>query len=165
MAVEADGFRAFFGSFPTAVSVVTATGKDGVPRGLTCTAITAVSASPPLMLVCVDERSTSLHALEEAGGFAVNVLAEGGSEVSDRFASRSDDKFSGLSWAPSTVACGAPVLTSSVLATAECSVTRQFTEGDHRIFVGLVLRTSVFPRRPLLHHRRVYSVWDRVGSS
>ncbi|MBF6328261.1 flavin reductase family protein [Nocardia transvalensis] len=163
MTITPASFRALFGSFPTAVAVVTAAGENGAPKGLTCTAIAAVSADPPHLLVCIDELSSTRCALERSGGFAVNFLAEGGEQISDRFAGRGDRKFDGLKWSPSGVAFGAPVLEDYVLGTAECVVVRQIRSGDHHVFIGRLEAAHVHRRRPLLHHRRVYSVWDQLA--
>lgn len=162
MATDAHGFRGFFGSFPTAVSVVTALDERGEPRGFTCNAISAVSVEPPLLLVCVQRGSHTLPALRATGAFVVNVLADGGQDLAGVFASRSDRKFEGVRWRPSEVAGGAPVLRDGILGHAECTVVRTVEAGDHLIFIGQVEATDVFPRRPVLYHRGDFGFWDRA---
>ncbi|MET9255020.1 flavin reductase family protein [Streptomyces sp. NPDC048182] len=158
MAVDTATFRSLFGSFPTAVTVVTAVDAEGVPRGFTCNAISAVSAEPPLLLVCADRRSQTLPALLHARSFVVNVLAEGAEETALVFAGRSERKFAGLAWRPSALAGGAPVL-DGALAHAECVVTQVLEAGDHWVFIARVEGAECFARRPVLYHRGTFSVW------
>lgn len=156
-------FRALFGSYPTAVSVVTTIGANGEPVGLTCSAICSLSMRPPLLLVCVDEQSKTLHALLSHGAFAVNVLADGATAVSRTFSGKSADKFTSLSWTPSRLAKGAPLLTDAALGHAECVVTRTLAEGDHWILIGRIVAVTVYPRRPLLYYKGAYSAWNPAG--
>ncbi|MFE0464057.1 flavin reductase family protein, partial [Kitasatospora sp. NPDC058965] len=162
MAVDAGRFREIFGSFPTAVAIVTALDEAGEPKGFTCNAVSAVSVDPALLLVCVDKGSRSLPALRHSGAFVVHFLGEDGQQASDRFAGRGDDKFAGQDWYPSAAAGGAPVLTGVALAHAECVVVQQVEAGDHWILIARVEEGEVHPSRPLLYHRRGYHVWDAV---
>ncbi|WP_199442822.1 flavin reductase family protein [Umezawaea beigongshangensis] len=162
VAISSAVFRDLFGSFPTPVAVVTTTAADGTPRGFTCNAFSAISADPPLLLVCVDRRSRTLHALRSSKGFAVHVLGDGGQAISELFAERSDHKFAGLAWRPSAVAGGAPVLLEGTRAHAECTVERIVEAGDHSVVIGLVENAEVLARDPLLYQRRSYAVWPGV---
>ncbi|MYS20719.1 3-hydroxy-9,10-secoandrosta-1,3,5(10)-triene-9,17-dione monooxygenase reductase component [Streptomyces sp. DvalAA-14] len=164
MAVDANRFKELFGSFPTPVWIITAVDEDGEPRGFTCNALSAVSADPPLLLFCVDKRSQTLPALVRSGGFVVHVLAEGAHEASEVFAGKSEGKFTGRRWLPSAVAGGAPVLPDLALGYAECALVQRVEAGDHWICVGRVDGSAVFPRDPLLYHRRSYSVWRPAGA-
>lgn len=160
MSVTPDEFRAFFGSFPTPVSIVTTVDTDGTPRGFTCSAVTSVSVDPPLLLVCLDRAARSLPPLLSAGAFVVNVLADGAQDVARVFASRSERKFSGVRWQPSAAAGGAPVLTELSVGHAECTVMRSVKAGDHWIVIGRVEAAEVFARSPVLHQRGVFGVWS-----
>src|SRR5438552_17456767 len=95
-------------SYPAGVAIVTTLETDGTPRGLTTTAVSSVSADPPLLLVCVDLTSRTLPALRAGGRFVVNFLREGRAELARLFASKRDDKFEHVSWRAS--ASGIPVL-------------------------------------------------------
>ncbi|WP_329495095.1 flavin reductase family protein [Kitasatospora herbaricolor] len=164
MAVDSGSFRELFGSFPTAVSIVTALGPDGEPRGFTCNAMSAVSADPPLLLVCVDLRSQTLEAMSTSKSFVVNVLADGGQDAALVFASRSDGKFAEVDWQPSKVAGGAPVLRSLALAYAECNVVQMVEAGDHVVFFARVDGVEVLRRPPMLYHRGAFSAWEGSGA-
>lgn len=159
MAVDPDTFRAVVGAFPTGVTVVTTLDTDGAPRGLTSNAFSSVSADPPLLLVCVDKRSQTLPALEAAGAFVVNFLAAGRHALSSTFASRSPDKFAGVSWEPSAVANGAPILVHDVVAYAECVIHQRVEAGDHVILIGRIEAGATRPGSPLMYYRRTYAAW------
>ncbi|MFI6350054.1 flavin reductase family protein [Streptomyces sp. NPDC050560] len=159
MPVSAGRFRAVFGSFPTAVSIVTTVGPGGEPQGFTCNAVSAVSADPPLLLVCADKRSRTLAALLASGVFVLNVLADGGQETALRFAGKGERKFAGLRWRPSAAAGGAPVLLDGVLTAAECLVVDRLEAGDHWVLIGSVEAADVLDRVPVLHHRGVFAPW------
>ncbi|MGW3290688.1 flavin reductase family protein [Streptomyces sp. NPDC001002] len=132
----------------------------GAPQGFTCTAVTAVSVEPPLLLVCVGRQARTLPGLVASGVFVVNVLADGGQETARVFASRSDRKFAGVPWLPSVVAGGAPVLLEGVLARAECVVVRTVEAGDHRIVIGRVDTIEVLPGSPVLYQQGEFGVWE-----
>lgn len=160
MAITPQRFRDVFGSFPTSVAIITAMGEGGEPRGFTCNAVCAVSATPPLLLVCVDNNSQTLPAITSSESFVVNVLSDAGEEVSRAFAGKGDDKFAEVAWRRSEHAAGAPVLTEATIAYAECRVVETTQAGDHRIFIARVEAAEVFTRDPLLYHKGRYSSWQ-----
>ncbi|NGO70279.1 flavin reductase family protein [Streptomyces boncukensis] len=165
MPVSAEQFRAVFGSFPTAVSIVTTVDPGGEPKGFTCNAVSAVSADPPLLLVCVDKRSRTLPALASSGAFVLHMLADGGQDNARLFASRAEQKFTGVRWRPSAVADGAPVLLDGVLARAECVVVQQVEAGDHWILIARVDGAAVPADTPVLYHRGIFETWRSPARS
>jgi flavin reductase (DIM6/NTAB) family NADH-FMN oxidoreductase RutF len=143
--------------FPSGVVVVTALGDGGAPFGLTVSAFCPVSLEPPLILVCVDRTSNTLPALRRSGAFTVNILAAGHQELARRMATKSPQKFSGLTWRPAPVEGCGPVLEEHISAFACCAVERELEAGDHLIFLGRVLTGGVRDgRTPLLYHRRAF---------
>ena len=159
MPVDRDRYRSLAGSFPTGVTIITARAADGVPRGLTTQSFVGLSTEPPLMLVSIDKTSRTLAALRGARGFVINFLKIGAEEVSTVFASKSDDKFSGVPWRPSDVADGAPILIEAAHAYAECVTERSLDAGDHVIVIGRVEGGEVLGGTPLLYYRRTYAGW------
>ncbi len=147
-------FRNVMGSFAAGVTVVTTVTDAGVPVGLTATAFSSLSFEPPLCLVCIDSRSASHAAILASRKFAVNMLASQQVELSNRFASRSEDKFEGLAHAPGE-ATGCPIL-EGVLASMECVVSDVLAGGDHSIFVGELRRVAVHVGSPLVYFRGGY---------
>ncbi|GAA1186361.1 hypothetical protein GCM10009654_49910 [Streptomyces hebeiensis] len=161
--VAPETFREFFGSIPTAVAVVTTTGRDGEPRGFTCNAFSAISPDPPLLLVCADRNSRTLPSLLLRRAFAVHLLADDGEEIARIFAGRSQDKFAGLDWLPGEAVRGVPILGSGVLAYAECTLLRAVEAGDHQLLIGRMEAARVLPRRPVLYQGGSFRAWDGLA--
>lgn len=158
--IEYDVFRQIMGSLASGISVVTAVGQDGGARGLTCSAVCSVSADPPLLLCCVRTPSSTLDALRVRGGFAVNFLDSRARALSDLFASRREDKFSGVRWRAGPVT-GMPVLDSTI-AHAECVLHDEMDAGDHVIVLGrLVGGEAASGRSPLGYWRGNYVRLDK----
>jgi dTDP-4-amino-4,6-dideoxygalactose transaminase/flavin reductase (DIM6/NTAB) family NADH-FMN oxidoreductase RutF len=154
-----DDFRHVLGHFASGVTVVTARDAQGRPVGLTASAFTSVSLVPPLVLVCVDVKARCYPALQAADRFAVNILGVHQEELSQRFASNTDDKFEGL--AHDAGGFGLPILPGA-LAHVECAKVGAHPGGDHTIFVGRVEVARAHEGEPLLHYRGRY---DRLLSA
>lgn len=150
-----EDFKKVMGSFAAGVTVVTTVDQDGNKWGLTATAFTSVSMEPMLCLVCVDKRAGSHGPLSSSRRFAVNMLAAGQQELSNRFASRIDDKFAGVAHHEGD-ATGCPLL-DEALATLECVVTEIYAGGDHDIFIGELKSVHVADGEPLLYWRGGYA--------
>jgi flavin reductase (DIM6/NTAB) family NADH-FMN oxidoreductase RutF len=141
--VDSQAFRRALGSFATGVTIVTACGRDGRPVGVTANSFSSVSLDPPLVLWSLSKRAYSLPVFEGADHFAVHVLGADQMDLANRFATRgATDKFADLLWHPG--AGGAPVLPRSV-AHFQCARHATYDGGDHRIFVGRVLRYHSTP--------------------
>ena len=136
MPVARDEFFAIMSAFPTGVAIVTTLEPDGTPRGLTTNAVTSVSAEPPILLVSVDSRSRTLPALLHSKRFVINFMRDDCAEICALFASKSDDKFSGVAWTPGLG--GVPILHEGAVAHAECSTLEELEVGDHVVVTGLV---------------------------
>ena len=155
--IAAEHYRATLGHFCTGVTVVTAAGADG-PAGFTCQSFSALSLDPPLVLICPGKASSSWPRIAAAGHFCVNVLAEDQEELCRDFASRTEDKFTGVGWQPG-VWTGAPVL-AGALASIECRLEAVREGGDHFVAIGRVLELSSRSGRPLLFFRGGYGRFD-----
>jgi flavin reductase (DIM6/NTAB) family NADH-FMN oxidoreductase RutF len=143
-------FRDALGGFATGVTVLTTLAPDGQPVGVTISSFNSVSLQPPLILWSLATDSPRLEAFRRSRHYAVNVLAADQAWISDRFASRDPDRFSGVR--SDTGMAGMPLLAGCV-AYFECSSEAHYPGGDHIIFVGRVNR---FSRReqvaPLIFH-------------
>src|SRR5260370_40246816 len=74
----------------TSVSVVTT--SDGRKRvGVTISACTSVSADPPTLLICINQRSPANAAVATTGVFAVNLLNVAQRSIAETFAGHSKD--------------------------------------------------------------------------
>jgi flavin reductase (DIM6/NTAB) family NADH-FMN oxidoreductase RutF len=159
VAVDEELFLEIMSSFPTGVTVVTTMAASGQPKGLTVSAFCPVSLHPPLVLVCLDNQSSTLEAIRAGGMFTVNFLAAGREELARRFASKSDDKFEATPW-EAPVPEGGPILVEDSGAYVVCRVTEVIEAGDHWVLLGRVedgnLRAD---HLPLLYGRRTFSTW------
>ena len=153
MSVGARQFREALGQYAAGVTVVTTRDAAGRPLGLTVTAFASVSLEPPLVLVCVDNRSEAHAGFRETGLFAVSVLGEEQETVSQRFAAGGPAKFNGLDLLPGQTGV---LLVPGALAHIECRVVATHPGGDHTIYVGEVLTLAAWPGRPLLHQGSAY---------
>ncbi len=78
--------RRAFGTFVTGVTVITTIDADGRPRGMTANSFASVSLDPPLLLVCVGKSASSYPAFVGTDRFAVNLLRDTQTDVSNLFA-------------------------------------------------------------------------------
>lgn len=158
MPVSSEDFRDVLRLFPSGVTIVTIKApSSSEPHGLTVSAFASVSPHPPLILVSIDHQA-SAHALlqEEGAVFAVNILGEDQTELSNRFAwVKDEDRFAQGNW--TTAATGAPVLADS-LAWLDCTVYARFEAGTHSIYIGEVQASQVLrgDAWPLAYWNRGY---------
>ncbi len=159
MPVDWDRYRSLAGSFPTGVTIITTRAEDGAPKGLTTQSFIGLSTEPPLVLVSIDKTSRTLPAIQHTRAFVVNFLRAGAEDVSTKFASKDDDKFTVIAWRPSDVAAGAPILHDACVAYAECVVLQSLEAGDHWVFIARVEGGEVIGGAPLMYYRRTYAGW------
>jgi flavin reductase (DIM6/NTAB) family NADH-FMN oxidoreductase RutF len=158
--IEKHLFLRVMGSFASGVTVVTVVDGDGTPHGFTASAVSSLSLEPRMLLLCVNEHSSSLEAIKSAGAFAVNILTANQQEVAQQFATRVGDRFAGLRWRPGAET-GAPVL-DSTLAYAECRLVDTCKGGDHVIVMGEIISGDAHEAEPLLYFRGRYGKYDAV---
>jgi flavin reductase (DIM6/NTAB) family NADH-FMN oxidoreductase RutF len=158
--VDARLLRDVLGHFASGVTVVTADTAEG-PIGFTCQSFSSLSLDPPLVMFAPARTSLTWPRLRAMGRFCVNVLAEGQTDLSSRFARSGTDKFAGVPWRPSRH--GSPVL-DGVVAWIDCRLWAEYDGGDHTLVAARVLDLGADPgHRPLLFHRGAYGLLD--GSS
>ncbi|PYC71647.1 flavin reductase [Micromonospora arborensis] len=131
--------RRVLGRFVTGVTVVTAD-VVGVPLGLTANSFTSVSMKPPLVLFCVHSSSRAKAGLQQAGGFAINILGADQEHISRQFARAGENRFADVPFRPGRT--GAPILVGAV-AYLECRTKAEFEGGDHLIVLGEVLEFGI----------------------
>lgn len=152
MAPSKDDFRKAMGRFATGVTIIT-TKYENELHGMTANAVTSLSLDPMLLLVCVDKKADSHDILSKAGVFAVNILAEGQSNLSNRFAKKEFDGAHAMDDIPHRFAqSGAPII-EGALAYIDCKTVTEHHGGDHTIFIGEVLDAGEMNGdRPLLFY-------------
>jgi 4-hydroxyphenylacetate 3-hydroxylase, reductase component len=151
--------RNALGRFTTGVTVVTCCDAQGQWVGLTANSFNSLSLDPPLVLWSLRSASPAMAAFVAAPRFAVNVLAEAQVEVSRRFASKAEDRFTEGVW--SLGENGAPVL-AGCAAVFECETVSQQPAGDHQLFIGRVLACTEAPVPPLVYQAGHYRLLGEV---
>ena len=131
---DARHFRDVLGRFCTGVTVVTSM-SNGQPVGMTCQSFSSVSLSPPLVLFCPAKTSRAWPAMQRAGFFCVNLLADDQGDLSNRMATKGADKFDGVSWTTSST--GAPLI-DGILGYVDCTIHAVHEAGDHYVVIGKV---------------------------
>ncbi len=152
-AVSSELFRRACGRFPTGVAIAGAIDANGVPHGLTVSSFSAVSLDPPLVLICLGHAIAAIDVFRQSRHFGLSVLREDQRELSERFATRLDDRFESLAWYRGET--GVPLL-EDALATIECETRHRVTAGDHDIFIGEMVRAHAIDGRPLIHFAGEY---------
>jgi flavin reductase len=151
-----DQFEAAMRRVASSVSVVTTDGDAG-RFGVTVSAMTSVSARPPMLLVCVPRDRPAASALLANGAFAVNVLAADQVEIAASFSGeplqgRAYD-FRPGQWREAPQA--APILIGAAASFA-CTLLEAHEGGSHSIFIGAVADATVGAGEPLLYGNRLY---------
>ncbi len=152
MPIDEAGFKHAMSHYASGVTVVTAE-HDGKLFGMTVSSFASLSLRPPLILVCIEKSVKTHDAIAGAGHFGVSILGDDQQSISNRFASRNDDKFSGLEIQRGSL--GVPLLPGA-LTTLECRVHDRLPGGDHTIFVGEVVDAQTREGSPLLYFRAAY---------
>lgn len=154
-----DEFRDMMSGFPSGVSVVTAIGSDGQPRGMTCSSVCSVSLAPPTIVVCLRHGSPTLDAVLSSENFALNLLHSRAESVAVLFASGDPRRFDTTPWRADPTA-GGPHLVRDAHSIADCSVMLTQRVGDHVAVFG---RTRLITRHqqhaPLLYGLREFRSW------
>lgn len=150
--MDSHRFRNIMGSFATGVAVVT-TVKDGTPEGMTVNSVTAVSLDPVLVLVCLTRDSRTAEAVQHSGRFVINILRHDQHDISNQFARRAADHFTGL---PVQHTADGLALIDEAIGYLVCDVVRFLDGGDHIIVLGGVESGDKFPGDPLIFYRGRY---------
>lgn len=143
-------FREALAYWATGVAVLAVREDDDV-EAVTVTAVSPVSADPPLVLVCLGNDAAALYMALETGRFTLNLLAADDRRAASAFAQRlppEPGRFAGD---------GDPVL-NGALVSLVCRLWETYPGGDHRIVVGQVERIVLGDEDadPLLYYRREY---------
>ncbi|AMS45324.1 flavin reductase [Aminobacter aminovorans] len=153
-ALDPKAFRRALGSFPTGVTIITSAGNGG-PVGVTANSFSSVSLDPPLVLWSLSHGSRSYQAFKECEHFAINVLTEDQVDVSQAFASASEDKFSLAAWRKGQT--GSPLI-DNALAYFDCVCEARYEGGDHTIMIGRVVDFARYEGAPLAFSQGRYGV-------
>ncbi len=162
--LDPQAWRRAMGRFASGVVIVTTPDDSGRPLGTTVSAFSSVSLTPPLLLVCLDQRSRTLAAVRWSGVFCINILSAGQGELARLFANPlAMDRFKDVPF--TSGATGAPRL-SGVLASIDCRLHAHHEAGDHELLIGLGLQMQVIPGEPLIYSQgKFLSAGGEAGSA
>ncbi len=149
--------RQILGKFLTGVTVVTTLDKNKVPVGFTANSFTSVSLDPPLVLVCVAQSAGLSAVFRRANAFAINILAAGQDAISNGFAHKDADRYSGVAWSAKTT--GSPVL-DDCAAWLDCKMHEIILAGDHVMLIGRIVDAEKTTRHPLGYYQGQYCAVD-----
>jgi flavin reductase (DIM6/NTAB) family NADH-FMN oxidoreductase RutF len=152
MPIDDAQFKLAMSHFASGVTVVT-TEHEGKPFGMTVAAFSSLSLHPPLVLVCIEKTVKTHDAIAAAGTFGVSILSSKQADISNRFASRAEDKFAGTEVVRGEL--GVPLIGGAITRLA-CKVTEKLEGGDHTIFVGEVVEANTEEGEPLVYFRSGY---------
>jgi flavin reductase ActVB len=153
MTLDPQTFRATLGRFASGITIITTRDGDGRDYGMTVSAFSSLSLTPPLVLVCIDNAASVAPVLEHCESFAVNILAEDQEAHSRRFANKEGNRFEGVALRRGER--DLPLL-EGALAHLECRVSQRVPGGDHTILIGEVYAADVREANPLLYYRGAY---------
>jgi len=155
MAIDPDTFKAALRCWASGVTVVTVA-EDGLWYGLTVSSFTSVSLFPPLVSVCLADSNRSSETIASTGRFAVSILGEEQSDVSNVFAMPGRVPTPDFGAIPTALTRdGLPVLADAV-SWLQCRVHERVQAGDHTVWIGEVEQAESREGSPLLYHARGY---------
>jgi flavin reductase (DIM6/NTAB) family NADH-FMN oxidoreductase RutF len=145
----AEDFRSTMRRLASTVTLLSTSWK-GQRFGMTATAVTSVSLSPPSLLAIINQTASIHGPLVESGRFCVNILFRGQSEFCDVFSGelKGEERFRVGRWVDQE---GMPYL-QEAQANVFCTVDRTMPYGTHSIVIGRVQRSlSRLEISPLLY--------------
>ena len=152
MNITEEHFRKTLGLFPTGVTVVTARQEKGKDIGITISSFTSLSLNPPQILFCLSKHSKTMPAFKTLQYFAVNILNENQSHLSDGFA-----KHVPLEWETHRHLRTGCLLISDALGYVICEKGAMYDGGDHFIILGKVIDLVATDHNlPLVRQRGQY---------
>lgn len=138
---------------PAAVSIITTVSSSGRLHGATVSAVTSLSKTPPMLLVCLDAGSDTLAALEVGRDFLVHIVSDAQKDVAMAFAGKGAEKFEKTRWTPTPT--GLPKFDNATVV-FECTVESLLPGGDHTIVVGTIESIDHAPHRAsVVYHRQL----------
>jgi flavin reductase (DIM6/NTAB) family NADH-FMN oxidoreductase RutF len=144
------------------VAVVATDGPHG-RFGVTVSAVAAVSADPPMILVCINRRSPAVRAIEKNGALTVNLLSAEQSTIAEVFAGLAPGHapfdFACAQWTDHGVV-GAQHLHNAA-ASLHAAVDTVHQHGTHAVIIARVLVAQSSDAEPLVYVRRKFG---RVAS-
>lgn len=159
--IDGEALRFVMRHVPSPVTIVTVAGEKDI-RGITIGSFTSTSLHPPLVSFNISREAGVYDALIACERFAVHVLTELQSHLSDHFATpelSGEEQFRDVAF--EIEEDGTPIL-SDALAVMLCARHTVYDAGDHSIIVGRVVGLGDVDADglPLVYFDRAYR---RIG--
>ena len=159
--VSPEVFVAAMAAAAFGVCIVTTDGQAG-RFGLTVSAVTSVSAEPPLLLVCINRKNVIAAAITANQHFVVNMLSREQQALAQIFAGRPSQgeayDFSAAKW---QIEQGMPVLLEAT-ANFVCNLESFVDAGTHRIFIGRAAHAIHGGHSPLVYNNRGFGKFEKL---
>lgn len=153
--VTENQFKNAMNCFPAGVTIITTTLNNKF-FGFTASSFTSLSLKPPLILFSLRKNALCINNFSESDKFAVSILAENQTNISEHFGHSQLDKFVGISYELGSVT-SCPLINGAVCH-IECLKYTTYDGGDHIIFVGEVINTAIKnDLKPLIYHHKSYT--------
>ncbi len=158
MTIDPRSLRNVLGCFATGVAVLTTRTSNGQHVAVTINSFSSVSLDPPLILFALAKKANVLSHFQAAKSFAVNILSHRQEALSNMFARPSSADWKELRFVEGENGCS---LFADSLAQLECDLHTEIDGGDHRIFLGKVVRLHLHSVvDPLLFYRGRYGAYS-----
>ena len=154
--VGGDELRAAMSKFPTGVTLLTTRTIDGASHAMTANSLTSISVEPPLVLVCVGHSRNTYGYILDSGRYGISVLSREHEEAARYYAVDEQDRVGDPPLELTLSATGLPVAGGSVCFIG-CEVVASHEHGDHTIFIGRLIETTLNGGEPLVFHDRRYT--------
>ena len=151
-------FRDAMSTFASGVTVIGLRDMEGRFRGITVSAFSSVSMTPPMVLICIARTSACNEELASGIYFGVSILAHDQEPLARHFAKSSGNKFGDV---PFRFGRTSVPLINGATTQLECVVRQRVEAGDHVIVLGEVIAAEVTSTPPLVYAQRNF---HRIGS-
>ena len=150
--VEAQRFRRSFRGVAGCVAIILAEDGSGGVRGITCTSAVSLSVNPPLVVMCLDDKTRMRELISASGRFSTNYIAGDYGWMARAFSERNKS----LDHVAHAVVPGrtrVPTFAYGTTSVLECEVESIYPGGDHWILVGVVRHARFQADAPSLLYR------------
>jgi flavin reductase (DIM6/NTAB) family NADH-FMN oxidoreductase RutF len=156
MPIDSDILRQAMRFWATGVTIVTAA-HAGSQHGMTVSAFTSISMTPPLALVSLAQNARTYNLVLRSGAFGVTLLAANQQDISERFAGRLPDEADRLAGLNTfTLVSGTPLISGGLMH-LDCRVVQTVEVGTSTIFIGeVVAAQNAAEGDPLIYFNRGY---------
>lgn len=155
VAVTDDVFKQALQRWASGIAVVATHSEAFGRQGMTVTAFSSVSMSPPQVLVCINASADTGEGIKASGRFSVNILGSEQQAISNHFAGglSQQERFEQYTWTPGIA--GTPLLDDGILS-LDCAVVERVQAGTHWVIIGEVQDAVCRDGDPLLYFRGQY---------